>query len=997
MIHQDYIRTNRILAGIVFVLSFIVYYDTMAPTVSYWDCGEFIAVSYTLGVPHPPGSPLFLLLGRIASMMPISPDIAFRVNILSPIVSAFSVFFLYLIIILVVNHWRGKVESFQDAFIVFGSGIIGSLTFAFTDSHWFNAVEAEVYAFSTFFTAIVVWLILCWSIKADEDGHERYILVIAYMIGLATGLHLLNLLTIPFVALIIYYRKYSFQLKSFGLTIAITGIIFFVIHNVIIKGMPKIAAAIGVPLTGLLIISIFAGMIWAIANQNKLISLVLTSMVLVLIGYSTYALIFIRSNQNPGIDENDPETVEAFISYLEREQYGDVGMFPRRFKGIRPIHEVVGYPEGPGRQFSTAQEQDYRSHEANKQWGFFWDYQIRKMYNRYFLWQFAGRGPALDPSVISMGANKREDGIDLGQFGLPLAFILGILGMFYHAYRDEKMAFSIMSLFIMTGYAIILYLNQDDPQPRERDYSYVGSFFAFSIWIGIGTAAIGEFIEKNISDKKLSKRLLIIVLSLQIIFVPVVMAKSNYHSHDRSGNYVAWDYSYNILQSCGPNGVIFTNGDNDTFPLWYLQEVEKVRTDVAVVNLSLLNTPWYIKQWRDKRPGNTKFINLSDRQIDKLTSSLQRWETKKMQVPVYNDPQNEKGYIEWEMKPTYGGQALRVQDMMILHIIDEANWKVPIYFAVTVSGQNRIGLDNYMDMQGLTFQLKSHKTKSVDADKMYENLMTNIGPNIWSSDFSHRDFYNISNNIDMLGINQDTLIEDNETYLTWSRDYQPGYMFRNLGNNMVYYNKQTKRLLQNYRSAYMQLAVTYYMEYQRKDRKKDRQDIELAELKERIIQVLDRMEQKIPSDIIPIQSEDLHYQIARIYGDLGDKESLKNILGKLISYNNSKPLNRVEYANTFYRELSDSQTSIKILEDLRKDYLQKEAQILSRGFSNKTLKRGQWNRWQKAYPEIVSSLVFIYRATNQLTEAKVILSEWVQRNPEDNNAKNILEEVRSGG
>ena len=992
MINSKYINVNRILAVITFLVSFIVYFDTMAPSVSYWDCGEFIAVSYTLGVPHPPGSPLFLLLGRIASMLPISQDIAFRVNILSPLVSAFAVLFLYLIIVQLVNHWRGRVESTTDALIVFGGGFIGSLTFAFTDSHWFNAVEAEVYAFSTFFTAIVVWLILVWSEKEDLKGNERYILIIAYMIGLATGLHLLNLLTIPFVALIIYFRKYDFEWSSFGILVALTGVVFFVIHNVIIKGMPKIADAIGVASTGILILAVFVGMAWAILNQKQLMSVVLTSMVLVLIGYSTYALIFIRSNQNPSIDENDPETVEAFISYLEREQYGDVGMFPRRFKGIKPIHEVVGYPEGPGRKFSSDQESDYRSHQSKKQWKFFWDYQIRKMYNRYFLWQFAGRGPSSDSGVIAMGANNREDGIDLTQFGLPLAFILGIIGMLYHGYRDEKMAFSVMALFIMTGYAIILYLNQDNPQPRERDYSYVGSFFAFSIWIGIGTAAISEWISENLKNKDLVKRLIIMLLALQIIFIPTVMARVNYHSHDRSGNFVAWDYSYNLLQSCGPNGIIFTNGDNDTFPLWYLQEVEKVRTDVAVVNLSLLNTPWYIKQWRDKRPKQTKFITLNDLQIDKLTSTLQPWETRTVQVPVYNDPQNEKGYIEWEIKPTYAGQALRVQDMMIMRIIDDASWRVPIYFAVTVSQQNRIGLDQYLDMQGLTFQLKSHKTKPVDTEKMYENLMTGIGPESWSTNFPHNEFYEHGDESNQRDSNQ------NDNYINWSKGYQPGYMFRNLGNENIYYNKQTKRLLQNYRSAYMQLAVTYYMEYQRKDRKKkDNLEPELKDLKSKITQVLDRMEENIPAHIIPIQSEDLHYQVARIYGDLEEKEAMRNILENLANRPNGRPLNRVEYANTFFKELDDTEKAIAILESMRADYLRKESMLKTLGFSKKTVKKGEWGRWQKAYPEIISSLVYIYRESNQLFEAESILSEWVSRNPSDGNAKKILEEVRSGG
>ena len=627
------------------------------------------------------------------------------------------------------------------------------------------------------------------------------------------------------------------------------------------------------------------------------------------------------------------------------------------------------------------------------------------MYNRYFLWQFAGRGPASDPTVISMGANRREDGVDLSQFGLPLAFILGIIGMIYHARKDERMAFSVMSLFIMTGYAIILYLNQDDPQPRERDYSYVGSFFAFSIWVGLGTAAISESITKYISDQKLSKNLISIALILQIVFVPVVMASTNYFSHDRSGNFVAWDYSYNILQSCEPNGVIFTNGDNDTFPLWYLQEVEKLRTDVAVVNLSLLNTPWYIKQWRDKREGDTKFIDLSDKQIDKLTSSLQRWETKTMRIPVSNDPQNEKGYIEWEMKPTYGGQALRVQDMMILHILDESRWKIPIYFAVTVSGSNRIGLDDYMDMQGLTFQLKSHKTKSIDKEKMYKNLMTDIGTPKWSTNFEHASFYDTIESYDeslenskKVGSSIGEEVGATDNFKSWSRQYQPGYMFRNLGNNAVYYNKQTKRLLQNYRSAYMQLAVVYYMEYQRKDRKKDnRSKDELTSLKETIVKILNKMEQNIPGDVIEIQSEDLHYQIARIYGDLDEKESMRAILEKLISNENGKPLNRVEYANTFYRELNSKNRAISILEELRQSYMRKERMVLNRGFSNKTVRKGEWNRWEKAYPEIISSLVFIYRENNQFADAEVILSEWVQRNPSDENAKKILEEVRSGG
>ena len=967
------------IAAIIFLITFVIYFDTMAPTVSYWDCGEFIAVSHTLGVPHPPGSPFFLLLGRIFSMIPFNEDIAFRVNIISPIVSALAVMLLYLTIVKIVTHWRGKVENLTDVLIVFGGASVGALTFAFTDSHWFNAVEAEVYAFSTFFTAIVVWLILLWNEKADQSGHERYILIIAYMIGLATGLHLLNLLAIPFVTLIIYFRKYKLEWQSFGITVLITVIIFFVIHNGIIKGLPKMAAGfLGVGGTVLVILSVFVLMVWAIMNKQNLLSIAATSVVLILIGYSTYTLIYIRSNQDPTIDENDPETVRAMISYLEREQYGSVGQFPRRFNGLRQMYEVAGPPRGENRTYTARQKAQYRKTDLDKQWAFFWDYQIKKMYNRYFLWQFAGRGPSTEQGVTPMGANSREDGVDWTQFVLPLALILGLLGMVYHGSKDQRMSFSIMSLFLLTGYAVILYLNQDDPQPRERDYSYVGSFFAFSIWIGAGVAAVGEFIQSKISNKEISTRVISITLALSILFVPGVMLSVNYHSHDRSGNYVAWDYSYNILQSVGPNGILFTNGDNDTFPLWYLQEVENVRKDVAVVNLSLLNTPWYIKQWKEARPDETKFINLTDKKVDEITSRLTRWEERKVQVPVKNDPENNEGYIEWTLKPTFAGQALRVQDVMILKIIKDAGWEVPIYFAVTVSQSNRIGLDPYLDMQGLTFQLKSHKTSPVDQEMMYKNLMTKIGPDDWSSGFT------------MAGFNS----QNDNGYTNWSREYQPGYMFRNLGNKETYYNDQVIRLLQNYRSAYMQLAVTYYMDYQQEKRKKTPDEYVLTDLSEKAITVLDQMRFNIPESTIPITSEDLHYQVARLYGDLDRKESMKNILDELISMKGLSPSNKVEYANVYFRELDDIETAINILSGLQNEFIQMENMVKINGFSKGSVSNNRWKRWQKAFPDIVSSLVYIYKSTDQKLEAEDVLVDWISRFPNDNNAKKLLEEVR---
>jgi hypothetical protein len=330
-----------------------------------------------------------------------------------------------------------------------------------------------------------------------------------------------------------------------------------------------------------------------------------------------------------------------------------------------------------------------------------------------------------------------------------------------------------------------------------------------------------------------------------------------------------------------------------------------------------------------------------------------------------------------------------------MRIINDAAWRIPIYFAVTVSQQNRIGLDNYLDMQGLTFQLKSHKTSPVDTDKMYDNLMMDVGPKEWSTNFDSDEFYTNMTDLSLSDRGQEGTPKEGSNQ-GWSKEYQPGYMFRNLGNESIYFNKQTKRLLQNYRSAYVQLAFTYYMDYQNQ-LKKNRSEEKLADLKARIILTLDKMEEKIPENTIPIQSEDLHYQVARIYGDLGEKESMRGIMEALLDREGGKPLNRVDYANTFYRELNDTNKAIETLEEMRTDFLQMEAMIRVQGFNRKTMKKGKWARWEKAYPEIVSSLVFIYRATNNLGEAEIILSDWVNRNPNDDNARKILNEVRSGG
>jgi hypothetical protein len=978
MINSRNNRLSRIIAGIIFLVSFLVYYDTMAPTVSFWDCGEFIATSYTLGVPHPPGSPLFLIIGRVFSMIPFSPDIAFRVNLISVFVSALAVMLLYLIIVKVIAHWRGGIKENSDVIIAFGGALVGALTFAFTDSHWFNAVEAEVYSMSTFFTAIVVWLILHWSERAEEKGNERYILIIAYMIGLAIGIHLLNLLALPFIALIIYFRKQSFEWKSFLITIGITGVTFVIIHNGVIKGLPKLASEIGVFGVVVAVLIVFGIMIWSIVNKQQLLSIVFTSMVLILIGYSSYTIIFIRSGQDPVIDENDPETVTAAVSYMEREQYGQVGRFPRRYKGIPAQHEVVGAPAN-GQKYSLSQKRKYMFYNVSKQWDFFWNYQVKKMYWRYFLWQFAGRGNSTEPGVTAFGANNRQDGVDWSQFGLPLAFILGLAGMIYHFYRDEKEAFSMMTLFFLTGLAVIIYLNQDNPQPRERDYSYVGSFLAFSVWIGVGAAAIIENIIKKIKTENIGHRLGIAVILLQVILIPFAMVRANYHEHDRSGNYVAWDMSYNMLQSCEPHGIIFTNGDNDTFPLWYLQEVEGMRKDVTVANLSLLNTPWYIRQLRDSRPKGERFINLTDDQILGLTSGLTPWKTQKIQIAVEGDPQNEDGYIEWVLKPTFANQALKVQDMMILRIINDTKWKYPIYFAVTVSPTNKIGLDKYLDMEGLTFRLQSHKVDAINPGKMQDYLMTELGDSTWSTNFSQSSLLKVDSG-------------QNKSF--WSKDYQPGYLFRNLGNENVHYNPQIIRLLQNYRSAYMQLAVHYFFDYQRLNRKEDADPGEVEMLRLRVKETLDQMEKNLPERTIAIESKDLYFQIGQIYSEIGEKVRLRHILDNLESRRNLSVQDRIRYGQTYIQDLEDYENAKRIFKDLYDSYLEIENAVKSSGLKRTGINQKTWNEWQKNYGDIVSTLVLTYQEMNMKSEAELVLTSWLERNPGDINAKKMLEDVQ---
>ena len=940
---------ERFLATLVFFITFAVYFSTMAPTVSFWDTGEFIATSHILGIPHPPGSPLFLLIGKLFTLIPISSDIAFRMNIFSPLISAATISLLFLIC----NQFIDRLDSKDDVkHFKMWSSLTASLTFAFTHSHWFNAVETEVYALSGFMTALVVYLILMWSKYKEKEHSTMYLMGIVYVIGLATGVHLLNLLTIPFIGLIIYFSTSNFSTKNLIVTLSLSLLTFIVIQNVIIKGFPTIVSKIGFEGLLLLMGTLFYFLYSSIKNKKTISSLIYTSLFLIIIGYSTYLTIFIRSGQNPNIDENNPETIIEATSYLNRDQYGSMSLLPRKFNNLPSKISVVGSPEYPDFEFSSRQDYNYMTYNISEQASFLWAYQINKMYIRYFLWQFAGKGPSNDSFVSDFGALPKQDGVDWRQFGLPLALIMGLFGAYFHFRKNKYDAFSLLVLFIMTGIAIIFYLNQDNPQARERDYSYVASFMTFAIWISIGIFNTINYISDTLLEKSIKLKASYFMISMFLVFIPLRMLIANYDEHDRTGNYIAWDMAYNMLQTCEPNAIFFTNGDNDTFPVWYLQEVEKIRTDVKVVNLSLLNTPWYVTQLRDK---DNPFIIMNDNEIKNL--DFKRWSTSTISVGAPVDDLNPDGIIEWELKPTYLDVALRIQDLMVLRIIKDNNWNRPVYFAVTVSPTSMLNLDDYLTMEGLAYRLVNNKSYPINQDKMTQNLLPIVGSKSWFEDYdSHKDS-----------------IED----LSISQEYQPGYIYRNLANKNVHVDRQTGRLIQNYRTGFTRLAISHYLD----------SNLQKAEM------VLLDMEDKMPSSVISMPSKELQYQISQIYNGTGNKEKVKYHLKELTQRDDIEMEDYLLYGRSFIQNLDDYAEAKLIFKTIYDNFLIIEKAIKKQGFTSTKITAQEWQSWQKTLPELVFLLYLCHRELEEYDEATMLIEDWIVRSPEDIDAGQLLDEI----
>ena len=752
--------TDRLAAGFVFAWALVLYVLTVAPTTSFWDSGEFIASVYKLQVMHPPGAPFYMLMGRLFSMFVPADLVALAVNMISVLASAGTVLLTHLVIVRLVRRWHGLPSTWspEQRVVALGSGIIGALTFAATDTFWFNAVEAEVYALSMFFTALVVYFAMRWSDEALAEekllkggrhpfglSANRFLVLIAYFFGLAIGVHLLNLLAFFFVALIIFFVEYDREDWSVGqrfgyivLTGVVASVAFFTIYPGVILYIPKFIGAVGSPLVAVFVLmAVLAGGLY-VTHQRGMqgANIALICLTVILVGYSTYALIFIRSATEPPIDLNDPDTNERFVSYLEREQYGSTPLL----KGVT-FDDATGQVPRSGKEvlfprrysINSAHWRVYSQYDSD--WEFFWKYQVGHMYVRYFLWNFSGRQSdvqdaaaitgisSIDPPDTTFRQTPSEHASKNVYFALPL--LLGLFGAFYHASRDWRRAFSVFILFFVTGLGIIVYLNQTPMQPRERDYAYVASFFAFALWVGIGAGGVLEIVYDGIRNSlKGTARTATMATAGLVLFsaVPLWMTSENYDDHDRSGNYVARDYAYNMLNSVAENGILFTNGDNDTYPLWYLQEVEGERTDTRVANLSLLNTSWYIDQLKHEQAYESAPlpISISDQNIQSIAP--RRIEgPREVRVPVQQNAQQQfsdvylsqpirdslsiQSPMTWTIQGRdYGNfRVLQVADLVAYNMIRtsaENGWDRPIYFATTVSRDGTLNLDPFFQLEG---------------------------------------------------------------------------------------------------------------------------------------------------------------------------------------------------------------------------------------------------------------------------------------------------------
>ena len=906
---SKYNMFNNVFGWLLFAVSLATYTLTLEPTVSFWDCGEFISASFKLQICHPPGAPLFLMIGRIFSLMAGNDlsKVAFWVNMVSAVTSALTVMFMFWTITHLAKKMLSKtseaLESWQEIAII-GAGVVGALTLNFSDTFWFSAVEAEVYASSSFFTTLTFWCILKWENIANEKHSDRWLVLIAYLIGLAIGVHLLNLLVIPAIVYVYYFKKYQYTRAGFIRASAIAVLAIGIVQFGIIPGLPGLATkldylavnsfgmgfntgaillilllitlitsiiqythtqsktslyvaiaayavmvvsyfVINASIGGLIMWGVVTGAIYFFVFQRKaamdVVNLVVLCFSFVVIGYSSYSMIIIRSLANPPIDMNDPEQPFSLLSYLNREQYGENPLVYGQYFYAKVVDLKKGamqYAKGADGKYEEAGEKVERIYDpkdctifprmwadrgdyvsAYREWekipegkkanmgkniDFMLSYQLGFMYWRYFFWNFIGRqndeqgyGDITRGNWISginlidewrLGPQKTMPESMKGNmahntyFFLPL--ILGLIGVFYHFKKAKEDFVVVLTLFLFTGFFIILYLNFPAHQPRERDYAYVGSYQTFIIWIGLGVLALVDWL-----GKKMNKNMAAIGASvLSLAAVPVVMGSQNWDDHNRSNRFTALAFAEDYLNSCPKDAILFTNGDNDTYPLWYAQNVENIRSDVRVINMSLLNTDWYADGL--KRPA------FDSKPIDFSMTPAQYKQGTRDYVVYYENPELESRYginkndyyplknvLAFMMDDkdpmgtvqTQGGEPLRyyptkkfsiivdheaclkngvVQPKDEMYMTDTIKWEIgnsnlmkadlilldiisanintrPICWAITTGNDVYLNLQSYFQLEGLIYRLvpiqnnvqRDGTTGRINSDILYENLM----------------------------------------------------------------------------------------------------------------------------------------------------------------------------------------------------------------------------------------------------------------------------------
>ena len=854
---KNYKLVNNIAGWVTFLLSAVVYILTIEPSASFWDCGEFILSSYKMEVGHPPGAPLFMMIANFFTQFAFgnTARVAMMVNIMSALAAAATIMFLFWTITHIARRMivgRKGEPSVGQTVAIIGAGLVGALAYTFTDTFWFSAVEAEVYALSSLMTAVVVWAILKWEEVADQRGNERWLVFIAYMMGLSIGVHILNLLTIPALVFVYYFRRTeSVTAKGLAVSTIVSGVLILFINSIVIPYTTQVGAwfdrvlnGFGMPVNvgfAIYVVALFAALgvgVWFTQKRGmKLANLIVTCLTVILIGYSSYASVVIRAAAGTPMNSNDPDNPYALLYLLNREQYEaqpiltgvsyaapitDVKYRTKyyvndegRYVGERT---VAGY-EYPS-EFKTLFPRMWSSNEKHiegyKSWGqvkgrrvryggevytvptfgenlrYFFDYQLNFMYWRYFLWNFVGRqsdnqtvGEITDGNWLS-GVKPIDEAMLGPQDNLPdsmasnearncyyfLPFILGLVGLLWQLGKNPRYFTVVLWLFVMMGVALIVYFNSPPGEARERDYVYAGSFYAFCMWIGFGVLALAEWLGKLLKRSEVAPA---VVATVVCLGVPTLLAAENWDDHDRSGRYVMRDMGYNYLQTLLPNSIIINYGDNDSYPMWYNQEVEGVRPDVRIMNQSYLGGGWYVEQMRqrlnesDALPFSLpkeKYMyandyiyveDVVDYRVDlKQAMAVVRSEnpgTKitysddlsfdflpqhKLSLPVNKENVLRAGIVKPEdahlivdeLHLDIKASTLEKPEMMVLDMLAELDWERPVYFVQPTLLKN-LGLMDYLQYDGFAYRLVPIKTPvesvsqmgRIDTDVLYHNFM----------------------------------------------------------------------------------------------------------------------------------------------------------------------------------------------------------------------------------------------------------------------------------